>query len=118
VTARYNFRVRAGNSGSVENEAGLEAIITTGGVPVDMTGDTIVFRVLAAGVQVLRKTNPAILVDIPTARITVPLTTADSRTLEAAGGRLNYDLERRTVAGGQRTLLCGEVFVEPGANDD
>jgi hypothetical protein len=120
VTAQYNFTVRAGNSGSVENEVGLEVILTAGNppAPVDMSGDAIVFRVLSGTVQALRKETPAILVNLTTGRITVPLTVADSRTLQAAGGVLTYDLERRPAAGGQRTIVAGRVFVEEAANDD
>lgn len=120
MTAQYNFTVRAGNSGSVENEAGLEVILTAGvpPVPVNMTGDTIVFRVMPGGVQALRKTTPAISVNITSGRITVPLTVEDSRALQAAGEVLTYDLERRPAAGGQRTILAGRVFVEAGSNDD
>lgn len=120
MTARYDFTVRAGNSGSVENEAGLELILTADDVPVDMTGDEIVFRVFGCAAQVLRKTTASgITVNIATARITVPLTVEDSRTLEAAsGGVLSYDVERRPAAGGQRTILAGRVLIEAGVNDD
>lgn len=120
-TAQYNLTVRAGNSGSVQNEAGLEVILTAGTppVPVDMTGDEIVFRVMAGATQALRKTTATgITVNIATGRITVPLTVQDSRTLQTAGQVLTYDLERRPAAGGQRTILAGRVLIEGSANDD
>lgn len=121
MTLYYNFSVRAGNSGSVENEAGLELILTAGTppAPVDMTGDEIVFRVTAHSTQVLRKTTASgITVNLATGRITIPLTVEDSRTLRASGRTLTYDVERRPAAGGQRTILAGRISVVEGANDD
>lgn len=117
MTASYDFTIRAGNSGTVQNERGLVVRVKVGTDPLDLTGNTVVFRALKDGGEVLRKTSPDVTVDLPTAEIVVPVTVAESRTLEAAGPGLTYDLERRAT-GLQRTIVAGNLFVEPGANDD
>lgn len=118
MTGTRDFTIRAGNSGTDANERGIVVRVKVATTPLDLTGNTIVFRVLKDGTQVLRKTTAGdITVDIPTAEIVVPITVAESRTLEAAGQGLTYDIERRAT-GVQRTILSGSIFVEPGANDD
>jgi hypothetical protein len=135
MTATYDFTIRAGNSGTVANatedgnELGIVLNVLVGADGLDMTGETIVFRVLANGTQVLRKdtTDDVTLTegtDLAGAAsgvdnlITVPITVTESRTLEAAGPGLTYDIERRPGDGTQRTVLSGNLFVDPGANDD
>lgn len=114
----HNFTIRAGNSGTVDNERGIVVRVLVADLPLDLTGNTIVWRVLLSGTQIMRKTSAdGITVDLPTAEIVVPITVEDSRTLEAAGLGLTYDLERR-ASGLQRTVLAGSIFIEPGANDD
>jgi len=100
-----------------------------GADPLDLTGQEVVFRVLRDGVQVLRKaTGGGVTLangtdadgnasTVPNL-ITVAITVTDSRALEAAGGPLTYDIERRLGGAVQRTVLCGAIFIEPGANDD
>jgi hypothetical protein len=138
MTATHDITIRAGNSGTVGdtgNELGLVVNVLVGApgaeVPFDMTGQTAVFRVLQGGnaMQVLRKDSLTGGVTLTTGtdrngaasavpnKITVPISVAESRTLEAAGAGLTYDLERRQ-SGNQRTLLTGNIFIEPGANDD
>ena len=123
MTATRNFTVRAGNSGTVDNATGIQVLLRVYVndvlTPEDLTGDAFVFRVWSRGAQVLRLTTAdAITVDLVTAQVTVPLSVANSRTLESAGPALTYDLERRPLAGGQRTVIFGAMIVEPGCNDD
>jgi hypothetical protein len=115
----YNVRIRAGNTGTVANALGLVAQILVADMPVNLTGQTIVFRVIdEVGAQILRKdTSTGITVDIPSATITVPITVAESRALAEAPLRLRYEMEQRAT-GMQRTFLQGDVFIEPGVNDD
>ncbi len=113
------FRVWAGNSGTVENPAGIEIVLKAGTppAPVDLTGSEIVFRaVLGSGV--IRKTsaNGGITIVELEGRITVPITVADSR-LMTAGDRWRYEIERR-IGGSERTIICGELIAAGGANDD
>lgn len=132
MTDTFDLFIRAGNSGLITNELGLVVNLRVGATgaetPFDMTGQEVVFRVRQGVTEILRKTTASGITltegtDASGAAsgvnnlITVPITVADSRTLEAAGTGLTYDLERRQ-AGNQRTLLAGNVFVEPGANDD
>lgn len=116
---KYDVTVRAGNSGTALNEAGIVARVLVAGTPLDLTGNTIVFRVLdRAGTQIVRKdTASGITVDIPTGTVTIPVTVAESRLYEAAGAGLRWEVERR-IGGLQRTFLGGALLVAPGVNDD
>lgn len=128
MSTRRDVYIRAGNSGTVENELGLVVNVLVGSAPLDMTGNEIVFRVMSGATQVLRKTSPSGITlangtdgngaasAVPN-KITVPFTVAENRTLEAAGTGLTYELERR-FSGNQRVILEGSLFVTPGANDD
>jgi len=125
VTQVYNITVRAGNSGLVNGEGnpiGLQARFLEGDPPApqDLTGDEFVFRVYARGQEVLRKDNDTgdVTVDLITAIVTVPVSVADSRVIEAAGPALVYDFERRQAGGIQRTVVYGAILVEPAVNDD
>lgn len=136
MTTTQDISIRAGNSGTVgetRNDLGLVVNLLVGlagaEVPFDLTGQTVVFRVLQGATQVLRKDsltggitltngtdrNGAIAA-VPN-KITVPISVIESRTLEASGTGLTYDLERRQ-GGTQRTMLTGNVFIEAGSNDD
>jgi hypothetical protein len=136
VTTTHDITVLAGNSGTQVNEhsgvqgneLGLVANLIVGGEPFDLTGQEIVFRVMRSGTQVLRKTTSSGITltngteengsasAVPN-RITVPITVVESRTLEAAGGALTYELERRNGSA-QRVILKGCVTVQKGSNDD
>ena len=129
MTGTHDFTIRAGNSGTTENELGIVLNLLVGSAPLDLTGQEVVFRVLRDGAQVLRKTTASGITltngtDAAGAAspapnlITVPISVADSRALEAAGGALTYDVERRPGGGAQRTIIAGVIFIEPGANDD
>ena len=118
---RYDFTVRAGNSGTTGNAGGLQVRLQGGDPlePVDLTGDGFVFRVYSNGAEVLRRdTDDGISVDLVDAVVTVALSFEDSRTLADAGPVLAYDLERRPAGGGQRTVIFGSILIEPGVNDD
>lgn len=142
MTRTCDITIRAGNSGTVStladgvagdgNDLGLVVNLLVGAsgaeTPFDLTGHTVVFRVLRGGTEVLRKASPTDItvsngndIDggasaVPN-KITVPISVAESRTLETAGMGLTYDLERRQGSN-QRTMLSGNIFIEPGANDD
>lgn len=136
MTGTHDLTVRAGNSGTAGEDAGNELglvvnlLVGASGAeePFDLTGQTVVFRVLQGATEILRKDSSGTVTltngtdrdggasAVPN-KITVPITVADSRTLEAAGAGLTYDLERRSGSE-QRTILAGGIFVEPGANDD
>lgn len=117
----YQFEVVIGNSGVVANPAGIVVRLRSGDppAPVDMTGSEIVFRAIL-GVITIRKTSTdgGVIVDLPTATITVPLTAADTRKL-VVGQPVAFELERRdTAAGLERTLLRGQLVPIGGINDD
>jgi hypothetical protein len=125
----YNFDVRAGNTGTVKNEAGLELVIKAGTPPaaVDLSGDTFVFiaRQAPGSAVLFRKASDAeggIVVTALEGRVVVPFTVAETRGLWSGGGMvpvvLQYELERRRSSGSQRTVLSGKMTVLPGVNDD
>lgn len=125
----YDVTVRAGNSGTTVNEAGIVANCLVGTAPLDMTGNEIVFRVLdRAGLQILRKTTSSGITltngtdgngaasAVPNL-VTIPIAVSESRQFEVAGSGLRYEVERR-IGSLQRTFMSGNLFVEPGVNDD
>ena len=131
----YDFTVRAGNSGTVPdgsgqggNDLGIVLNLLVDGAPFDLTGQEVVFRVKLGETQVLRKTTASGITlangtdadgntsAVPN-KITIPITVTESRTLESAGAPLTYDVERRSGSV-QRTIIAGNIFVEPGSNDD
>jgi hypothetical protein len=129
TTSTYDYTVRAGNSGTVENEAGIVITLTTGtpGVVMDLTGQTIHFWIKnVLGAEAVAKTDSGdITVDIGLGKITVPITVAESRLIEAAGAAdqtptgsvLKYEIERRN-GGEQRAVLAGRILLELSLNDD
>lgn len=125
---KYDFSVRAGNSGTVKNELGLEAVVKSGApaVPVDLTGQEVVFVVRATPDRppVLRKTSEdgGVVVNAIEGRVLVPLSAAETRAMMAgapngADRLLIYELERRGPDL-QRAILYGRLTVLRGANDD
>lgn len=125
---RYDFEVRAGNSGTVKNESGLELALKAGTppLPIDLSDSSFVLVVRASVNQppLLRKTSEAgggITVAAEDGRISIPFTAAETRALwgAAAGPKvvLQYELERRRPQS-ERTVLFGAVTVLPGVNDD
>lgn len=111
-----NVRIWRGNSGTVDNSAGLVAsFCTEDGSLLDFTGDSFYF--LARNLQGKELAiSDAITVDIPTATVTVPITVAQSRTFET-NDHVTYELERRNGQT-QRTILTGALSIEGGINAD
>ena len=46
MTVTNDFTIRAGNSGTVDNERGIVVRVLVDSLPLDLTGNTIVWRVL------------------------------------------------------------------------
>lgn len=118
----------ADSVGDGGNDLGIVLNLLVDSEPFDLAGQDVIFRVMAGSVEVLRKTTASgITVAAGTDangaesavdnKITIPITVAESRTLHAAGAPLTYDVERRSGSG-QRTIVSGNIFVEPGSNDD
>ena len=133
MTMKQQITVRAGNSGTVGpsggSDLGLVLNARVGDDGMDLTGQEIVFRVWARGEEVLRKdTSDGVTLSEGTDaagdpsgvqnKITVEITVADSRTLQASGPALRYEVERQPSATEQRTIIYGPLIVEPGVNDD
>jgi hypothetical protein len=126
----YNFEVRAGNTGTVKNDAGLELILKAGVPPsaVDLAADEFVFTVrVAPDAQILLRkasSDGGIILTPAEGRVLVPFSVADTRRLWIAtpGARslsLSYELERRRASPEmQRTVLYGTLTVIAGGNDD
>jgi hypothetical protein len=125
---KYDFAVRAGNSGTVKHEIGLEVVVKAGTppAPVSLVGQELVFLVREAPERpvLLRKTSADGGIDVKPAegRVLVPFSVADTRSLieGAAPGvdrALTYELERRS-GNAQRVVLFGTLTVIRGANDD
>jgi hypothetical protein len=113
--ARRDFTIRAGNSGTTENPAGIVIVLKADGVAENLTGSVIVFRAVNVGTEVLRKdSTDGITVNATAGKITVPITVAESRALPPAS---LYEIEQR-LDGGQRTRLSGRLIVIRGVNDD
>lgn len=124
--SQYDFEVRAGNSGTIDNPAGLVFVLRDSqGALVPVTGATFVFvcRPNARDAIAVRKTseNGGVVVDAAQSRITVPFTVADTRAMWGTASSLAtqmYEVERRDAGGVQRTVLFGKITVHPGVNDD
>lgn len=125
---KYDFEVRAGNTGTVKNEMGLELVLKAGSPPsaIDLSDSEFVFVVRAAVNRppVLRKTSQpggGITIDPVAGRVLVALSASENRSLwgGATGARvlLQYELERRRPQS-QRAVLFGSLTVLPGMNDD
>jgi hypothetical protein len=131
MSTRYDFSMRAGNSGSTDNENGLEVLIkrqaVSGLEAENLSGSDFVFiaRASSDSPVTLRFTSAErIQVLALEGRVVVPFSVADSRLLHSAGApagqgrvRMIYELERR-YEGAQRAILFGQITIEPGINDD
>jgi hypothetical protein len=115
---KYDFRIRAGDSGTIENQDGMAFTYKAGEPPafVNLTGSVIVFRAEYRG-TVLQKTSldGDIIVDGPAGKVTVPITVADSRLFKP-GARADYKIQRR-FGNVRRTLLEGFITVVGGVDD-
>lgn len=115
----YNFDILSGNSGAVNNPNGIVFTLTDSeGVIQDLTGSEFVFITTEYNGVFIRKTSSdgGITIDLPTAKVTIPITLADSNSL-AGIGSVCYEVEQR-VNGTQRTRLRGDINVIVGINDD
>lgn len=124
MTTTQDYTIQAGFSGTKENDLGIVLDVYVGDTPLDLTGQTIVFRALdGGGSEVLRKQSPAdvtIQAGQETAvlcGVLVPFTVAESRLVAAAVQPLTYAIERRSGST-QRPIVQGNLFVEGSANDD
>ncbi len=123
----YDFAVRAGNSGTVQNEAGIALVIKSGSPPepFDLGNDEVIFiaALSAGGAPVIRKTSAEageVQVIPAEGKIVVPITVSDTLAMADAveddGQRLIYSVERRRGSA-RRTELSGEISVLKVARD-
>lgn len=115
----YNFEILAGNSGTVSNPNGIVFTLTDSeGAVQDLSGSIFVFTTTEYNGISLQKTSAdgGIIIDIPTAKVTIPITVADSRILTGINS-VCYEVEQQ-VGSTQRTRLKGDINVITGVNDD
>ena len=113
----YNFTVRAGNTGTVENQSGLSFTETEARAVADY--EYVFFTATFDGGSI-RKTSATgdILKDTTENTVTVPFTTAETRSMLVPGTSIAYEMERRTADPTQVTFLTGEISVLGSLNDD
>ena len=115
----YDFSVKQGNSGTLDNPAGLVVVLRTNdGQPRDLTGTELVFCAHWERQPRIRMTSGdgAITLEESAGRITVPFPVATFRDVSSRK-MVRYELELRQ-GGEQRTILKGRITVEEGFNDD
>lgn len=105
-----------GNSGTRANPDGIVIDVISGDEPAQMGGTEIVFRVVANGVEIIRRSTAdgGVLLDAAAGRVTIPISVADSRAIP---DQAQYEIEQRAGAE-QRTILYGYFQVSGGVNDD
>lgn len=118
VVEGHNFHVRSGDSGTVENDAGIVLVWKAGTPPepVNLTGSVVRVEVdgaLNAGLLIDRSSEDGGVSVTPlSGAITVPLSSADTRLLVTAirmrGNGLRYRVLRE-VGGARRTILSGLI---------
>ena len=114
---KRDFKIWAGNTGTVENPDGIVLRFRAGGDIEDLTGSQFVIRAVNSvnGVEVLRKNGDSgVVVDASEGTVTIPITLAESRSLPP---RSRYEIEQRLGAT-QRVRLYGAIVVLGGVNDD
>ena len=110
----YDFEVKQGNTGTVQNPDGL--VVRLG--ERDLNGAEIVFFAHWSGQTRLRRSSAdgALIVDPALGRITVPFGVQDFRAVRP-GVTVHYEIEVRKD-GQQRCVLEGNITVMEGVNDD
>lgn len=119
ATPAYDFTVRKGNSGTVQNSAGLVfRLRDSEGNPLDPTGRTYVFFAKLYGDEIVKlsSADSEITVVAETCKITVPLET-DTFANVTPGAPVRYEVEDRSATE-QITRLAGKITIEAGLNDD
>ena len=114
----YDFSVRAGNTGTEGNEAGL--VIQEPDTRPVADYEYVFITGEFGSATTIRKTSSdgGILKDTAENTVTIPFTTVETRSLLAATTDVAYEIERRTDAPTQRTILQGSISVIQGVNDD
>ncbi|MEO1138936.1 MAG: hypothetical protein AAFW87_05715 [Pseudomonadota bacterium] len=115
----YDFSVKQGNSGTVQNPAGLVVHLKEqDGSPRDLSNGEILFFAYWQGETRVRMSSAAseIAIDTVLGSITVAF---DVQTFRAAraGATVFYEVEHRQ-GDEQRTVLQGKIEIQSGINDD
>ncbi|MCH2077673.1 MAG: hypothetical protein MK180_12490 [Rhodobacteraceae bacterium] len=116
---KFNFSVKQGNTGTVENPAGLVMTIKDEtGTTRDLTGAEIIFFAQWDNAIQLRYSSGAgeVIVDPLEGKVTVPFASTVFRDVSSRKN-VRYELELRQN-GEQRTVLEGSIAVVAGFNDD
>ena len=115
----YDFHVKSGNTGTIENPAGLVVRLQDDkGAPRDLSGMIFVFFAHWSGKTHIKRSSAdgAITLDAIAGKITVPFGVKDFAAARA-GQDIRYELEQRNNAE-QRTILEGKITLEAGISDD
>ena len=116
---RFNFSVKQGNTGTIENPAGLVMTIKDEtGATRDLNGAELIFFAQWDNTVQLRFTSAAseVVVDEVEGKVTVPFA-ADVFRGVSTRKNVRYELELRQGTE-QRTVLEGSITVIAGINDD
>ena len=114
----YNFTLKQGNSGTLQNERGIELNLKDkDGAAVDLSGwDVVFYARYGSDKLTLSSADGAIAVDAAAGAITIPISVAHSRTFRA-GTNVRYEIER-SKGDDQRTIIEGVLHILEGINDD
>lgn len=116
---KFDFSVKQGNSGTIENPAGLVMTIRDdSGQPRDLTGSEIVFFANWDRQNQMRLSSAAGSVEVVATegRVTVPFDKSTFRNVSPRKA-VHYELELRSGEE-QRTVLEGRIHVVESFNDD
>jgi hypothetical protein len=114
----YDYRIRPGDSGTVENEGGIVLVYKAGTppAPVDLTGSRIVFEVqeLSGPGFFLRRDSDAggVIVSPLSGAVSVPFSSDDTQRMVAEIRRRGIGLHYRVVreiGAARRTLIWGLI---------
>ena len=115
----YDFSVKAGNTGTIENPDGLVVRVQDdAGNPRDLSTMEIVFFAHWSGKTRIKRSSAdnQISLDTQAGKITVAFGTGDFSDARA-GQDIRYELEQREN-GHQRTILQGKITLHAGISDD